>query len=52
METQKKIFELKLSEAEFQLLFTSLIKRPFEDVAELVAKMQKIYRGTPDEVVS
>lgn len=40
-----KLFEIKLSEQEMQIVFTALLERPFKEVFQLINKLQEIYKG-------
>ena len=41
----EKSYELKLNEQEIQIIFNALLERPFKEVAEMVAKLQELYRA-------
>lgn len=44
-EKMEKSYELKLNEQEMQIIFNALLERPFKEVAEMVAKLQELYRA-------
>ena len=49
MGNPEKLFEIELTETEVQIVFNALLDRPFKEVANLVKRLQDIYRGSVEQ---